>query len=316
MSYIPVVDFKSCGLFVDDVLGKDLEQAGHLLSNAFSEVGFVYITNSGITQESVNRINDVTKLFFEAPIEEKKRYSRLENNFGYVGLETEKINPARPGDYKEAFNVSGFLLNDTHTLWPDDISEQFSNVAKEFMEKCRCLTLRILQALGVGMELKDQHFFEKCHSLIHKPGNSTTLRTLFYPTLPSILKPNQIRLGEHSDYGSITLLFQDNVGGLQVQNLQGEYVNATPIDDTVLINIGDLFELWTQSKLKSTKHRVLIPEDELRRGIPRRSLAYFVHPDDEVLIDSQIEYKHSTSNEKSEAVKGCTSCHACYGWLL
>ncbi|CAK8694943.1 unnamed protein product [Clavelina lepadiformis] len=248
MSYIPVVDFKSCGLFVDDVLGKDLEQAGHLLSNAFSEVGFVYITNS-------------------APIEEKKRYSRLENNFGYVGLETEKINPARP-------------------------------------------------ALGVGMELKDQHFFEKCHSLIHKPGNSTTLRTLFYPTLPSILKPNQIRLGEHSDYGSITLLFQDNVGGLQVQNLQGEYVNATPIDDTVLINIGDLFELWTQSKLKSTKHRVLIPEDELRRGIPRRSLAYFVHPDDEVLIDSQIEYKHSTSNEKSEAVKGCTSCHACYGWLL
>ncbi|XP_076802039.1 uncharacterized protein LOC143446332 isoform X2 [Clavelina lepadiformis] len=255
MSYIPVVDFKSCGLFVDDVLGKDLEQAGHLLSNAFSEVGFVYITNSGITQESVNRINDVTKLFFEAPIEEKKRYSRLENNFGYVGLETEKINPARP-------------------------------------------------ALGVGMELKDQHFFEKCHSLIHKPGNSTTLRTLFYPTLPSILKPNQIRLGEHSDYGSITLLFQDNVGGLQVQNLQGEYVNATPIDDTVLINIGDLFELWTQSKLKSTKHRVLIPEDELRRGIPRRSLAYFVHPDDEVLIDSQIEYKHSTSNEKSEAVKG------------
>ena len=91
--------------------------------------------------------------------------------------------------------------------------------------------------------------------------------------------------GEHSDYGTITLLFQDQLGGLEVKDVDGNWVSAEPIPGTILVNVGDLLESLSGGKFPATRHRVTIPEVEFRRRNLRQSLPFFVHPDDAVVCE-------------------------------
>merc|ERR1712135_188963 len=77
-------------------------------------------------------------------------------------------------------------------------------------------------------------------------------------------------------------------GGLQVMNTCGEYVDAKPVPNSVIINIGDCLQFQTQERLKSTKHRVLVPEESA--SVIRRSLAFFVHQDDDVVVNQPLRY--------------------------
>ncbi|XP_033740512.1 2-oxoglutarate-dependent dioxygenase htyE-like [Pecten maximus] len=171
---------------------------------------------------------------------------------------------------------------------------------KDFYASSQALALRIFDLVSIGLDLGDNKFMRKCHSLIGQKGNCTAVRSLYYPALSpdTNIKANQVRCGEHSDYGSLTLLFQDDVGGLEVRNLHGEYIPASPISDTILINIGDLMQRWTADRLTATKHRVLIPEEDLVRCKSRQSVAFFIQPDDEVMIeclDKSDKYKPISS---------------------
>ncbi|XP_016376683.1 UPF0676 protein C1494.01-like, partial [Sinocyclocheilus rhinocerous] len=121
------------------------------------------------------------------------------------------------------------------------------------------------------------------HKHIGSDVNGTTLRTLYYPPVNSTcVKENQLRCGEHSDYGSITLVFQSSEGGLQVLNRAGEFISAPSIPGTVLINIADLMQRWTSDVYVSAVHRVLLPP--AGDSSTRQSLAFFVQPDDEAII--------------------------------
>ena len=293
MNIIPVIDFASCGLQIANEVGKEqLLEVGDKLYDALQTCGFAYLKNSGISKKDVAILNNVTEKFFLSSLELKMKYVRKESNYGYLSLGSEDLDPSKPNDYKEAFNVLVSSLDDPSTQWPNDISEKFSDATKEFMDKCKQLTFRILKALGVGMKLEDtDHFVNNHLGLNGKIGNRTALRTIYYPPLPSDMAVDHIRLGRHSDYGSITLLFQDNIGGLQVESPDGEFIDAVPVEDTVLINIGDLLESWSRNKLKSTKHRVVNPKDPEKRKQVRRSTAYFVQPDDHVLVDEELIYE-------------------------
>ncbi|KAK3102823.1 hypothetical protein FSP39_014200 [Pinctada imbricata] len=143
----------------------------------------------------------------------------------------------------------------------------------------------------------DIDYFRECHHLIGQKGNNSSLRSLYYPPLSSGVKSGQMRCGEHSDFGTITLLFQDDAGGLQVKLPNGDYIPADPIPDTVLVNLGDLMQRWTADKLVATKHRVVFPED-LKSTKGRQSFAFFVQADDEVVIeclDKSNKYEPMTS---------------------
>lgn len=124
---------------------------------------------------------------------------------------------------------------------------------------------------------------QRTHGKFGIRENKTTLRLLYYPAMTE-LKEGQVRLGEHSDYGTITLLFQDQIGGLEILQKEG-FVPARPIEGTILVNIGDLLQRWTNDKLVSTIHRVVVPHEELRRLTARQSMAFFVHPDNDVIIE-------------------------------
>ncbi|XP_037387394.1 UPF0676 protein C1494.01-like isoform X2 [Pygocentrus nattereri] len=221
----------------------------------------------------------VSKKFFMFMEEDKRPYSRgsYSNsvNHGWVSLERESLNPRRPGDLKEAFNTTS-LREDI--AWP---SEEFRTTLVTFYKRCIKLALRVLRVMALSLGI-DPEVFLKAHGQIGSEENGSTLRTLYYPPVKSV-KHDQIRCGEHSDYGSITLLFQSKEEGLQVKSRKGEFISAPCIPGTVLINIADLMQRWTSDVFVSSVHRVRLPPvgDSNKE---RQSMTFFVQPDDNVMI--------------------------------
>lgn len=180
---------------------------------------------------------------------------------------------------------------------PVDIIPNFYDVFKSLFTSAQELGNRVLDLMSIGLNI-DRSFLRDCHKNVGKKDNQTTLRSLYYPRISKEVKPGQVRCGEHSDYGSITLLFQDDVGGLEVKPVGADYIPATPIPGTVLVNLGDLMQRWTADKLVATKHRVLIPEEEVMLSKGRQSIAFFIHPDDDVIIkclDGSGKYEEISS---------------------
>ncbi|XP_047451463.1 2-oxoglutarate-Fe(II) type oxidoreductase ppzD isoform X2 [Mugil cephalus] len=280
---IPVVDFGAYRLDEKGTTEEHLHELGKALKAAFTEVGFVFLKNSGITQEEVDRVMDISKKFFLQPEELKRPFCRSSftnsPNHGWVSLETERLNPLRPGDLKEAFNTASL---DPDIKWPSsgDVAG-FQEIQTSFFLRCRELSLRVLRVMALGLGL-DPEVFLSAHRLIGTDENGTTLRSLYYPLVNSEkAKEGQLRCGEHSDYGSITLLFQSSEG-LQVRTRSGEFICAPVIPGAVLINIADLMQRWTGDYLVSVLHRVLLPP--VGDSSTRQSLAFFVQPDDAALI--------------------------------
>lgn len=280
---IPIIDFSSFKS-IDQIEDVDvIKPLARELVEALSTIGFAYLTNFCISQDIINKARTVSEKFFALPVEIKKPFARINGdaNHGWVALESESVNPERPGDLKECFNVTPLHAKQ----WPDNYVHDFKNTTMKFFEQCTELTHRILYAIAIGLDLADFNYFRKCHNIL-QTSNITTLRYLYYPSLKEVpLKSNQVRCGEHSDYGSITLLFQDDVGGLEVCTQSGEYVPAIPLPNTILLNVADLMQRWTGDKLLSTKHRVMLPNDAVCWSKIRQSMAFFVHPDDDCMVE-------------------------------
>ncbi|GAA6215289.1 UPF0676 protein C1494.01-like [Lates japonicus] len=296
---IPVVDFGAYSLGERDVTEEQLHILSKELETAFTEVGFVFLKNTGITQEEVHRVMDVSKRFFLQPDELKQPFSRKNfannPNHGWVSLETERLNPRRPGDLKEAFNTASLHPD---IKWPSsDAVTGFQEIQTSFFQRCKELSLRVLRVMALSLGL-DPEVFLSAHRLIGTDENGTTLRSLYYPAVNSEkAKEGQLRCGEHSDYGSITLLFQSSEG-LQVRKRSGEFICAPMVPGAVLINIADLMQRWTSDQFVSVLHRVLLPP--AGDSSTRQSLAFFVQPDDEALItccDGSNKYPPVTAGE-------------------
>ncbi|XP_016092480.1 UPF0676 protein C1494.01-like [Sinocyclocheilus grahami] len=280
---IPVTDFSVYELGKTNVSDDNLNKLSDELRRAFTEVGFVYLKNTGINQDEVDKVMGVSKKFFCLPENMKKPFSRgnfsCDVNHGWVSLEKESLNPRRPGDLKEAFNTTSLR---TDINWPSEGVDDFRDAHVSFYLRCKELSLRVIRVMALGLNLEAEVFLS-AHKHIGSDVNGTTLRTLYYPPVNSTcVKENQLRCGEHSDYGSITLVFQSSEGGLQVLNRAGEFISAPSIPGTVLINIADLMQRWTSDVYVSAVHRVLLPP--AGDSSTRQSLAFFVQPDDEAII--------------------------------
>ncbi|KAF5903041.1 uncharacterized protein DAT39_007242, partial [Clarias magur] len=198
------------------VCDQDLQELCKEIHKAFIEVGFVYLKNTGIDQNEVNGVMDISKKFFLLPEEQKRPFKRgsysINLNHGWVSSETESLNPQRPGDLKEAFNTTSLCAD---IKWPSGGLDDFRDIYVNFFLRCKELSLRVLRVMALSLGL-DSEIFLKAHSHIGSDKNDTTLRTLYYPPVQAeSVKKDQLRCGEHSDYGSISLLFQDPEEGLQ-----------------------------------------------------------------------------------------------------
>ncbi|XP_077425740.1 uncharacterized protein LOC144054315 isoform X1 [Vanacampus margaritifer] len=281
---IPVVDFSVASLSVEDVSNLDLHQLSRELEVAFTEVGFVFLKNTGITQEEVDHVMDTSRRFFLLPDHLKQPFNRkaFPNyfNHGWIPLKTERLNPQKPGDLKEAFNVT--LLH-PDTKWPtSEVAPGFRETQTAFFHHCKELSLRILRVMAHSLDV-DPDIFLNAHRLIGTDENCTMLRSLYYPPVNSEqAEEGQLRCGEHSDYGSISLLFQ-SAEGLQVRRRSGEFIFAPCVHGAVLVNIADTMQRWTSDRFVSVLHRVLLPPAGDCNST-RESLAFFVHPDNETVV--------------------------------
>ncbi|XP_061896647.1 uncharacterized protein LOC133645788 [Entelurus aequoreus] len=278
----PVVDFSAFALDVEDICPADLDRLDRDVKEAFTRVGFVFLDNTGITQAEVDGVMEASRRFFLQSDRFKKTFSR--KSFpncplhGWNPMETERVDPGTPAaDLKESFNMTSLHPD---IKWPSpEVVAGFQETMAAFYQRCKELSLRILKVLAHSLAL-DPDVFLSAHRLVGTDENTTTLRSIYYPPV-QVAKEGQLRCGQHSDYGSITLLFQDSEG-LQVLERSGAFITAPCIPGAILINIADMMQRWTSDQFVSLVHRVVLPP--AGDSTTRQSLAFFLMPDDEAVI--------------------------------
>ncbi len=235
--------------------------------------------------------SNIMKEFFNLSLEKKMQYAYegTESNIGYTMWLKENVDPSAPKDMKESFNYN----NKRTTNWPVEI-ENFKPAALESIDIADRLTLNILEKFDKIM--KSRSVLVDAHE-----ENYSTTRFIHYPAYEGDIEPNQLRIGEHSDYGTITLLWQINdVPGLEVQDLEGQWHPVPYAKDGVVVNIGDLLQRWTNDYFVSTKHRVVNSHIHL----PRYSMPHFVDPKHGTVVcnihDTPTKYRPVFSHEYLE----------------
>ena len=259
---IPVIDLQS-------------KNALEEIDKAYTTVGFAVFTNALSKQDQTTMKTwwDLMKGFFEQSQETKNKYKyQTENNLGYSIVGAENVDPTAPKDMKESFNYNNTRMPDD--LWPTGI-DGFKDTALKSIDIADDLTIRILEKfdtiLNSGTTLVDAH---------RKPYNTT--RVIHYPEMRPT-EDRMLRIGEHSDYGTITLLWDINgVPGLEVQDIYGEWHPVPYIWEGVVVNIGDLLQRWTNDYFKSTKHRV----NNSYCHVPRYSMPHFVDPQPGTMVSN------------------------------
>jgi isopenicillin N synthase-like dioxygenase len=245
----------------------EIHQAAH-------EVGFTYLKNFGMSADLLEAAFAVAHSLFNSEEKLKVPYKPDENH-GYTRMQGEALDPSKPADLKETFtcrHLSARPSGPEH--WPNPQFEAFMRV---FHGRIVEIASNIMAAFAHSLQLPQQYFDER-HT-----GLTQTLRLLHYPPVETVGE-GQLGAGAHTDYGTLTLLFQDEAGGLQVQNLDGEWIDAPPIPGTVVINTGDLMARWSNDVFKSTPHRVVPRPAAMKNG--RQSIAFFSDPDPDVLIET------------------------------
>ncbi|GAB7357971.1 hypothetical protein MBLNU230_g0138t1 [Neophaeotheca triangularis] len=288
---------------------------------AASQHGFVYIENNeatGVPPGEISKMFYLSRDFFTAPeaIKEAVSISSSEagKNVGYLKRGVEKLDSHNQprADVKEAFNMGEPLNNTLQQPLPKPLAPHAETLLR-FQNSCHELSQKLLKLFATALELPS-NWFQLRHDRSQGPSG-TVFRLLYYPQVGDAQQGVDIRAGAHSDYGSLTLLFQlPGQPGLEIRTPGGEWMavavdplangeegSARPLP--ILVNIGDLLEDWTGGLLKSTVHRVVFPAAG-EAGVDRYSMAYFCHPLDDaelVPVPSKIVEEHA---KKSVAQPG------------
>ena len=252
------------------------------LGQACRDVGFFYVRNHGVPDALLSGIFRCSQAFFAAPLAAKDELAitRSRHNRGYVGIASESLNLAQ-ADLKEAFNI-GLDLPESDpevvagkpfrgiNFWPP--TPGFRETALGYFDALWRLGLDLHLAIAVDLGLSPSFFADK----FDRP--MATLRLLHYP--PRAADQNDLPgAGEHTDYGSLTILLTDDVGGLEVRRRDGTWIKAPPIPGAFVCNIGDCLMRWSNDTYLSTPHRVASPP-----GRDRYSVAFFFDPNPDAVI--------------------------------
>ena len=276
-SFIPIIDLAP-------VRSGGIEQVGRALREAFTGSGFCYIRNHGVPDAVIEATREAALDFFHLPLEEKLKSKPLEAVRGFNAIGRTKMQYADAPDYKEYYQIGLELPRDDPAVlagqplrgpnpWPEDVPGFREAFTGYFEEIAKC-GQTLLSAVAVSLGIAPDFFV----GLYDKPLQRT--QAVFYPPHPELHEGELFGVAPHTDYGCITLLWQDEVGGLEVMTRAGEWVAAAPIPGTLVINIGDLLQRWSNERYFSNQHRVTN-----RSGRERLSIATFFDPDFTSIVD-------------------------------
>src|SRR3990167_7200957 len=270
---IPVIDLK------DIHEPEGVEKVAEQVHKACKEVGFFYIINHGIPEQLQKDMEEKSIEFFKLPVEEKNKIAMEKAGMawrGYFPVGGEYTMGRI--DQKEGIYF-GTELDSTHpavvaktpmhglNLFPENPSE-LGPIVLNYMNSLVNLVHLFIKSIAIGLKLPEDYF------QIRFTDDPTILFRIFnYPE--HIFKDEDDEWGvrEHTDMGFLTILLQDNSGGLQVKNKSGKWIDAPPINNSFVVNIGDMLEIWTHGLYTATLHRVR----NLANG-PRLSFPFFFDP--------------------------------------
>ena len=271
--------------------------AAHRLDEACREVGFLSVVGHDVPAAVAERMLTATDALFALPLATKLRWRTPspDINRGYAAKGTEHLayslgETQVPPDLFEAFNIGPETVPEgipaagpfAPNLWPEDPAlSDLQPALVDYFEQVRRLAHRLTglcaQALGL-----DADFFERY------TGRSTdTLRVNHFERAPGEPDPGegQQRMGAHTDYGIVTVLYADRVPGLQVLGPDDAWHGVLPPPGAFLVNLGDLLAQWTNDRWRSTLHRVVPPPRSTAGPAVRRSVAFFHDGDADALVE-------------------------------
>ena len=263
---IPVIDlsdsFSSSLALRSEVAAK--------IRKACCETGFFYVSNHGVPEEAIDSAAALSRRFFGQP-DAAKLPLLGQGGYGYEPPRLQILDETAPPDLKEGFMMSASETPMAqYVSWPEDMPE-FREGLESYDRHMRQLGCHIMRCIALSLDLPEDYFDEG----FSRPTSS--VRVLHYAPRPRDSVANQIGAGAHTDWGAITILHQDEIGGLEVQTADGAWVAATPIAGTFVVNLGDMIRRWTNDRYSSTMHRVLPPEGDRHRY----SIATFFNPYDQ-----------------------------------
>jgi len=271
----------------------DVKRLVKELSNGFGTWGFLYIKGHGISEELICNAFTGSKEFFLKPSNIKMKCKRGPGiSLGYLAPDGEVFDESKPNDIKECFD---FLPESTVNK---PLSESVTNlvpVLSELFERTSDLMAKVLRLLAIALDMDMEQFVNLHKNVGDRNLNGTSMRMLYYPAVDTAPSPDQQRCREHTDYGTLTLLYQDSVGGLEVLSPSGQFIKAKPIPGTIVINAADLLHKWSNGKYLATLHRVVVPDTYEKRTCGRQSIAFFAHPDYDVTIEDMDETEGGTN---------------------
>jgi isopenicillin N synthase-like dioxygenase len=279
-SAIPVIDMAPLGSFDRDAIAA----TGHALQDAAEQVGFFYVRNHGVAPELIARVYAESRRFFALPAAAKESVRVDARHRGFIQLGAARMYEQARVDLKESFIWGPELRLDDPDVaagrplmgpnqWPAALPE-LAPVLTEYSDAVMDCGRRLLRGFAVSLGL-DADFFRPRFA---KPLARCSL--IYYPPQPAESGSEQFGVAPHTDYGGLTLLSQDDTGGLQVRARSGDWVTALPIPGTFVVNIGDLMARWTNDRFVSTPHRVVNSS-----GRARYSIGVFFDPEFDTVID-------------------------------
>lgn len=241
------------------------------INAACREHGFFYISGHGVSESLQKDLLALSREFFALPLPEKLKIEMAAGGRAWRGFFplNGELTSGKP-DLKEGIYF-GTELDETHpsvkaglplhgaNLFPARPGN-FRETVLEYMEQVSALGHRILSSMAQGLGLESAYFDER-----YTRDPLILFRIFHYPApLPP---SSQWGVGEHTDYGLLTILLQDNAGGLQVKS-RGEWIDAPPVPNTFICNIGDMLDRITGGLYRSNPHRVLNTSGKSRYSFP------------------------------------------------
>src|SRR5271167_1059925 len=278
---LPIIDLSS---WRDDDRASPA-RIGAEVGAACRDVGFFYLVNHAVDEDLIARAFDQSRRFFALPLAERQALAieTIGGNRGYSGMLHEALDPGAGPDMKEAFNVGLEIAPDDPDLlsgqpfrslnaWPS--LPRFRQTLLAYYDACAGLGARLHRAFACDLGLRSDYFDHK----FDRP--MATLRLLHYPVPPGGSEP-RTGAGAHTDYGNLTLLATDDVGGLEVRARDGQWIEAPVVPVAFVVNIGDCLMRWTNDIYVSTPHRVVN-----RSARERYSIAFFYDPNPDAMVET------------------------------
>ena len=283
---VPIIDLRG-----------DPEQVSRSIDRACCQVGFFQIIGHGLDPSLEAAAWDAAAEFFRLPLLDKMAVAIPPGDaYGYGPFQVERLAASlgaeTPPDLKETFSAgpvacsrvvaadpaAAFVFS--ASLWPEALPGMESAM-RAYYDSVALLVDRLMSVMALGLGLEPGYF----EPLIDR--HTSALRSLHYPDLRGHgVLPGQLRAGAHSDYGTLTLLRQDDaLGGLQVRDTAGIWHDVPAVEGAYVVNVGDALERWTNEQWKSTLHRVVVPPADVDRDCTRQSMAFFHNANWDAVIE-------------------------------